>query len=65
MKMDVEGSEFELLKRNTGWAEAVRAIQVEAHFGYSLEECERDLRSLGFATRRHERHPASIVGVRE
>jgi FkbM family methyltransferase len=65
MKMDVEGSEFELLKRNTGWAEAVRTIQVEAHFGYSLEECERDLRRLGFATRRHERHPASIVGVRD
>jgi FkbM family methyltransferase len=65
MKMDVEGSEFELLKRNTSWAEAVRAIQVEAHFGYSLEECERDLRGLGFATRRHERHPASVIGVRE
>jgi FkbM family methyltransferase len=65
MKMDVEGSEFELLKRNTDWADTVRAIQVEAHFGYSLDECERDLRRLGFATRRHERHPASIVGLRD
>lgn len=64
MKMDVEGSEFELLKRNTGWAEAVRTIQVEAHFGYSLEECEGDLRRLGFTTRRHDRHPASVIGVR-
>jgi FkbM family methyltransferase len=64
LKMDVEGSEFELLKRNTGWAEAVRTIQVEAHFGYELADCAEDLRALGFAVRPHESHPASLVGTR-
>jgi FkbM family methyltransferase len=64
LKMDVEGSEFELLKRNTGWAAAVRTIQVEAHFGYTLEECGADLRALGFEVRPHAAHPASLVGVR-
>jgi FkbM family methyltransferase len=64
LKMDVEGSEFELLKRNTGWAAAVRTIQVEAHFGYSLEECAADLGRLGFDVRPHGAHPASLVGVR-
>jgi FkbM family methyltransferase len=64
LKMDVEGSEFDLLKRNTGWAESVRTIQVEVHFGYTLEECSTDLRRLGFETRRHPGHPASLVGIR-
>jgi hypothetical protein len=62
--MDVEGSEFDLLKRNTEWAHAVRTIQVEAHFGYSLGECAADLRALGFSVRAHGRHPASLIGVR-
>jgi FkbM family methyltransferase len=65
LKMDIEGAEREVLSRNTSWAQAVRVIQVEVHQPYTLEQCERDLRALGFTTERHPRHPASVNGVRD
>jgi FkbM family methyltransferase len=63
-KIDIEGAEQELLSRDTGWAERVNTVAVEIHPPYSVESCERDLSALGFRTRRHPRHPASVIGVR-
>lgn len=63
-KVDVEGAERDLLTRNTGWAERVRALSVEVHEPYTVEECERDLRALGFETRVDARHWACVIGVR-
>jgi FkbM family methyltransferase len=48
VKMDIEGAEREVLRRNTGWAERVRSIVVEPHPPYSEQECLDDLRALGF-----------------
>ncbi|MCO5327225.1 MAG: FkbM family methyltransferase [Solirubrobacterales bacterium] len=48
VKMDIEGAEADVLERNTEWASSVGLIGVEYHAPYSLEDCERDLRALGF-----------------
>jgi len=63
-KVDVEGAERELLRTGTAWAARVRAITVEVHEPYTVAECERDLRALGFTTRADPRHWACVVGVR-
>jgi FkbM family methyltransferase len=51
VKMDVEGAERELLRRDTAWAASARCIKVEVHEPYTVEECVTDLESLGFSAR--------------
>jgi FkbM family methyltransferase len=53
VKMDIEGAEAQVLKRNTEWARHAGAILVEVHPPYTVEECFADLEALGFATRVH------------
>lgn len=48
VKMDIEGAESEVLKRNTEWSGRVALIGVEYHSPYALEDCEGDLQALGF-----------------
>lgn len=64
VKMDVEGAEQELLRRNTQWAAHVRCLNVEVHAPYSVEDCCRDLQTLGFVTSVSDRHWASVTGRR-
>jgi FkbM family methyltransferase len=65
LKMDIEGAEQAVLRRNTEWAERVRAIKVATHPPYSLEECAEDLRALGFETRLdYGNWGSSVIGVR-
>jgi FkbM family methyltransferase len=64
VKMDVEGAERELLTRNTEWAEQVGCIKVEVHGDYTVDDCVRDLRTLGFRAKPDRRHKAAVLGVR-
>ena len=64
VKMDIEGAEREVLRSAVEWAQHVESIKVEVHEPYSVQECERDLRALGFETLRDERHWAAVIGVR-
>jgi FkbM family methyltransferase len=64
VKMDVEGAERELLRRNTDWAGQVGCIKVEVHGDYSADDCIADLERLGFAARRDRRHGGAVIGVR-
>jgi FkbM family methyltransferase len=64
VKMDVEGAERDLLRRNTEWTEHVGCIKVEVHGDYTAADCVADLRSLGFDAKRDRRHEAAVVGVR-
>jgi len=64
IKMDIEGAEREVLSKNTGWASAVRSIQVEVHDPYTVEQCERDLRELGFTPVAHPSNVASVNATR-
>jgi FkbM family methyltransferase len=64
VKMDVEGAERELLRRNTDWAAQVGCIKVEVHGDYTPEDCVADLERLGFRARRDRRHDAAVTGVR-
>lgn len=64
LKMDIEGSEQEVLERSTGWADRVRCIKVETHFGYTREQAVETLRELGFDARLDRRHWAAAVGMR-
>ena len=64
MKVDVEGAERELLQDGTGWANRVRCIKVELHGDYASDECEADLRRLGYMTRRHSHRWSYVIGLR-
>jgi hypothetical protein len=64
VKMDIEGAEREVLRRNTAWAHRVHSIKVEAHGDYGREQCVRDLQELGFRTALDARHPLAVTGVR-
>ena len=64
LKVDVEGAERELLRDGTGWAEAVRCLKVELHGDYGVEDCQGDLRRLGFEAWQDPRHWACVVGLR-
>ena len=64
VKVDVEGAERELLRENTRWATRVRTISVEVHEPYTVDECQADLRALGFRTRVDPRHWACVIGFR-
>jgi FkbM family methyltransferase len=65
VKMDVEGAEPELLRRNTQWAAHVRCLTVEVHGPYSVDDCRRDLQTLGFDASVSDRHWASVTGHRQ
>jgi FkbM family methyltransferase len=64
VKIDVEGAERELLRRNTGWAASVRSLKVEVHEPYTVDECLADVEAVGFGAERDGRHPACVVGLR-
>jgi FkbM family methyltransferase len=64
MKMDIEGAEQDVLRRNTEWAESVRVIKVEVHPPYHPDECGEDLRRLGFQAEVGERRHGPVTGTR-
>lgn len=64
VKMDVEGAERELLRRNDGWIDKVGRIGVEIHAPYTVQDCERDLRDLGFRTSKLALRSAAVLGER-
>jgi FkbM family methyltransferase len=70
VKMDIEGAERDVLRVNTEWARVVRTIKVEVHSPYTVEECERDLRALGFGVSEdpifleNPRGMPPVVGIR-
>jgi FkbM family methyltransferase len=64
VKMDIEGAEARVLKENVEWAERARAIKVEVHEPYSVEECTSDLRRLGFETQPIPKRRGGVTGLR-
>jgi len=64
VKMDIEGAEREVLKKNTEWARRVRSIKVEVHHGYGVKECVEDLTRLGFHATPIPRHRGAVTAIR-
>ena len=64
MKVDVEGAERDLLRDGAAWSDDVRCLKVELHGDYRVDDCQADLRRLGYATRVDPRHWACVIGVR-
>jgi Methyltransferase FkbM domain len=64
VRMDVAGAERDVLTRRTSWAHSVRAMKVEVHLPYTVDECTEDLRRLGFATSSADGSPRVVTGVR-
>jgi FkbM family methyltransferase len=65
VKMDIEGVEARLLSGPAAaWTERIDSISLQVHDPYSLDDCARDLRALGFAPRVDPRRMNYIVGVR-
>jgi FkbM family methyltransferase len=65
VKMDIEGVEARLLSGEAArWIERVDSISLQVHDPYSLDDCARDLRALGFTPRVDPRRMNYIMGVR-
>lgn len=64
VKVDIEGAESHLLREGTAWAQRVRAIKVEVHGAYTVENCRSDLEQLGFEARLEPRQATCVTGVR-
>jgi FkbM family methyltransferase len=64
VKMDIEGAEMQVLKRDTDWADHVRALKVEVHAPYTVEQCIEDLGLLGFHTEPLPKRRGGVLGIR-
>jgi FkbM family methyltransferase len=65
VKMDIEGVEACLLSGPAAdWTARIDSISLQVHDPYTLADCARDLRALGFAARVDPRRMNYIVGVR-
>jgi FkbM family methyltransferase len=64
VKMDIEGAERFVLRRNTEWSQHVRCIKVEVHEPYGVSDCIQDLGALGFEAAEDEQRPLCVVGYR-
>ena len=62
LKMDVEGAERALLRESADWTHRVACMNVKVHHPYRVDECERDLRALGFETRIEPRYWGCVMG---
>jgi FkbM family methyltransferase len=65
LKMDIEGAEQKVLRRNTEWAAKVRHVIVEVHEPYTVDECMDDLERLGFSTSVNPKFWVSVVGTKD
>lgn len=65
VKMDIEGAEREVLRRNTEWARRVRVIKVEVHEPYSIDDCRADLERVGFTVTTERFAHGPVTGIRE
>jgi FkbM family methyltransferase len=65
VKMDIEGVEARLLSGPAAdWTARIDSISLQVHDPYTLDDCARDLRALGFTPRVDPRRMNYIVGVR-
>jgi hypothetical protein len=64
LKIDIEGAERVLLANGADWAQDVRCVKVELHGDYTVEDCERDLRRLGYRTLPDHAHVSAVIGIR-
>ena len=62
VKMDIEGAEADVLRKNTEWTGKVKVIMVECHPPYTREYCRIDLERLGFKTSLHKTHADCVIG---
>jgi FkbM family methyltransferase len=63
LKVDVEGAERELFRAGGAWVERVRALKVELHPPYGVEQARVDLEALGFAVEPEGRHWSALIAV--
>jgi FkbM family methyltransferase len=64
LKVDIEGAERAVLQDGSTWAQNVRCVKVELHGDYGVEDCEADLRRLGYRTLPDLAHVTSVIGIR-
>ena len=65
VKMDVEGTERDVLREGGRWPGRVRSIKVEVHEPATVDEVAADLTRLGFSCERDDEHWACVVGRRD
>lgn len=64
VKMDIEGTEKEILKEGGPWIYYVRCIKIELHDDYDPDEALRDLMRLGYDSWRDGTHPNAVIGAK-
>lgn len=64
LKMDIEGTEADLLQAGGKWTRRVRTLKVETHKPYTPADAIEDLEALGFVCKPDVRHKACVLGER-
>lgn len=62
VKMDIEGAEREVLRRDPSWLARVRSLKIELH-DYTHDECIADLEAAGISARRDTQHNLCVIGI--
>ena len=62
VKMDIEGAEREVLRRDPSWLKRVRSLKIELH-DYTHAECIADLESAGISARPDTQHNLCVIGI--
>jgi FkbM family methyltransferase len=68
LKMDIEGSEAEILKDPKEWLNSVQSIKIEVHPQFNpdatMENCSEILKSYGFRYFKDRNHPKCLIAIR-
>lgn len=64
IKMDIEGSEREVIQHGGDWVELTRCLKVEVHDDYSVEECAKDLDRCGFIVENVRGHNYALLAYK-
>ena len=64
LKMDIEGSERNIIMCNGGWLEYTKAINVEIHHKKDFKIIKNKLIKSGFQISKCNPHPSSILAYK-
>lgn len=68
LKMDIEGSEAEILKDPKEWLNSVQSMKIEVHPQFNpnatMENCSKILKSYGFKCSKDDNHPQCLIAIR-
>lgn len=65
VKMDIEGAEQRVLANPGKWISKVKAIKIEVHAPFTINQCMDVLEKNGFIAQKDLKHPFAVIGIRK